>query len=247
MPLNALLLTRDPALQLMLRRGFDDLGTRLETCASATAASDLIAKHKFEAVIVDCDDVESGEALLRGLRSHPSNKFSIVVAVVNGHTTVPEAFELGANFVLEKPVANDRLLRCLRAAHPLMIREQRRCYRHALDISVMLQLGPGPEARARLLNLSEGGMAIHSHASLTKAAQIRFRFMLPESDMWVEGKAEVLWASSEGRAGLQFLPLPQKLRVELGNWLASRLQQPPKPPTAMPARAGKALGAVAGV
>jgi len=230
MALNTLLLSQDPALLAMMRRSLDELSARIETCSGAAAASELIARRKFQFIVVDCDDVESAPSVLRGLRNNPSNKGSIVLAVVHEHTSQRDAFEWGANFVLEKPIVQDRLLRCMRAAYPLLMRELRRCHRHAMDISVMLQLGVGPETRARLLDLSEGGMLVHAPSQLTQGNTARFRFLLPETDIWLEGKGQIMWSNDQGRAGLQFVTLAQAMRVELANWLVARIgQDSPQP------------------
>ena len=77
----------------------------------------------------------------------------------------------------------------VKVAHPLMLREQRRCYRHRVDADVLLQLGSGPEARAQVVNLSEGGMRLEAAERLRGAGEVRFRFKLPESGIWLEGRA----------------------------------------------------------
>jgi len=235
MALNTLLLSQDPALLALMRRSLDELNARIETCSGAAAASELIARRKFQFIVVDCDGVESAPSVLRGLRNNPSNKYSIVLAVVHEHTSQREAFEWGANFVLEKPIANDRLLRCMRAAYPLLMRELRRCHRHAMDISVMLQLGVGAETRARVLDLSEGGMLVQTPTQVPQGNTVRFRFLLPETDVWLEGKAHITWSNDQGRTGLQFVTMGQALRVELANWLGARISlDSPKPPALTP-------------
>src|SRR5512140_1571433 len=102
MALDALLLCRDPGLLLVMRRGLEELGIRPEVCSTAPAASQILAHRKFEAIIVDCDGVEGGREVLRSLRTVPSNKNSIVFAVVHKVTSLRDAFEMGANFVLDK-------------------------------------------------------------------------------------------------------------------------------------------------
>ena len=89
----------------------------------------------------------------------------------------------------------------------------------------MLDLGPGPEVRARGVNLSEGGVRVISPSTLANGTWVHFRFMLPDTDVWIDGRAQVVWSKAQGRAGLQFATLRNDLRVELGQWLATRLDQ----------------------
>lgn len=55
---------------------------------------------------------------------------------------------------------------------------------------------------------------------------MRFRFLLPDSELWMEGSAQVA-SVDEGRIGLQFTLMRKELRLELANWLAARLEQEP--------------------
>jgi len=85
---------------------------------------------------------------------------TIGFAIVNGVTTVQEAFEMGANFVLDKPLAAERLTRSLRAAQGLMAHERRRYYRHPVATSVHINFGTETnEHLGTTVNLSEGGFA----------------------------------------------------------------------------------------
>ena len=229
MSLNALLLSHDPVLLSALRRGLDEFSARIELCGNAAVAVEMLPKRKFELIVIDCDDVDGGSSVLRGMRKHPSNRNSIVLAMVHEHTTAREAMEMGANFTLEKPLSHDRLMRCLRAAYPLVVREQRRCYRHTVEQSVMINVGSGPELRLRMLNLSEGGMLVQVQAQHQKefatGKQVRFRFQLPDTATWMEGKAQVMWVRNEDRAGLQFSTIPQGQRLELVHWVSNRIMQ----------------------
>ena len=64
------------------------------------------SQKKFDAVIIDCDDLRGGLGVLQGLRATPSNKNSVTFAVLNGKkTTTQQALcEVGVNFVLQKPI-----------------------------------------------------------------------------------------------------------------------------------------------
>ena len=113
----------------------------VEICHEARAGSDMLISDKFDAVIVDCDDLNGGLALLQGLRNTPSNKNSVAFAVLNGkRTTTQEAFGMGANFVLQKPISSLNASRCFHAALNFMLKERRRYFRQPVKMTVKVVL-----------------------------------------------------------------------------------------------------------
>jgi DNA-binding response OmpR family regulator len=90
-----------------MRPTLEKLSIDVSVCQDARRGADILISDKFDAVIVDCDDLSGGLALLQGLRNTPSNKNSVAFAILNGkRTTTQEAFGMGANFVLQKPISN---------------------------------------------------------------------------------------------------------------------------------------------
>jgi DNA-binding response OmpR family regulator len=160
MTLESLLLSRDLELVRVLRPTLDKLGIDVEICQEARAATDILVSEKFDAVIVDCDDLQGGLTVLEGLRNTPSNRNSVTFAVLNGKkTTTQQAFGMGANFVLQKPISTLNASRCFHAALNFMVRERRRYFRQPLKAMVNVVLGDR-EIKATSTNISEGGMAI---------------------------------------------------------------------------------------
>src|ERR1700727_1483511 len=137
MALESLLLSRDVEVMRVLRPTLEKLSIDVEICQEARAATDILVSEKFDAVIVDCDDLQGGLAILEGLRSTPSNKNSVTFAVLNGkRTTTQEAFGMGANFVLQKPITPLNAARCFHAALNFMLRERRRYFRQPVKMMV---------------------------------------------------------------------------------------------------------------
>jgi CheY-like chemotaxis protein len=101
--------------------------------------------EKFDAIIVDCDDLAGGLQVLEGLRKVPSNRNSVTFAILNGITTTQQAFQMGVNFVLQKPISALNAARCFSAALNFMIREQRRYFRHPVEIAATLESVPETE------------------------------------------------------------------------------------------------------
>src|SRR5271155_5472654 len=224
MNLDTLLLTRDAALLEVLRPALEKISVGLQVCAEYERGSGLLAKRKFDAVIIDCDDFQNGFDLLRTLRQTQSNSKSVSFAVVNGKTTTQEAFQSGANFVLQKPLTPLHAARCFNAALNFMVRERRRYFRHPVDIPLRISLPPNQEITATATNLSEGGMAIRTLSKLRQESNAQVRFTLPSSNVSLELKCQVAWADGTGHVGLRFVEVPQSSQYELDKWLTDRLQ-----------------------
>ena len=160
MPLESLLLSRDAEVVRVLQPALEKLFIEVEVCRGVNSGHEILRTEKFDAIIVDCDDLDGGVRVLEGLRKAPSNKNSVTFAILNGITTTQQAFRMGANFVLQKPISTLNATRCFSAALNFMIREQRRYFRHPVEILATLEFGEGQKLKATITNISEGGMAI---------------------------------------------------------------------------------------
>jgi DNA-binding NarL/FixJ family response regulator len=225
MNLDSVLISHDAGLLGVLRPALEKLSVDIEVCTEFRSGNDLLTKRKFDAVIIDCDDLNDGSSLLRTLRQTQGNAKSVAFAVVNGKTTTQEAFQFGANFVLQKPVTPLHASRCFNAALNFMVRERRRYFRHPLDMPLRISLPNKQEMTATATNLSEGGMAVHLLGALPKDTQAQFRFTLPNANISLELKGQIAWADGAGRAGIRFVEVPQSAQYQLEKWLTDRLQE----------------------
>jgi len=224
MTLESLLLSQDPELVRVIRPTLEKLSIDVDVCHDARAGSDMLISDKFDAVIVDCDDLTGGLALLQGLRNTPSNKNSVAFAILNGkRTTTQEAFGMGANFVLQKPISNLNASRCFHAALNFMLKERRRYFRQPVKMQVKVVL-EGKTLTASSTNISEGGIAVLLREALPKGAFPKLQFSLPESSIHIEVEAEVAWADMKGLAGLRFHTMPKPAQAQLEEWLDDRME-----------------------
>src|ERR1700734_4007083 len=129
MTLDSLLISEDQELVRVIRPTLEKLSIDVEIC------------HAARAGIVDCGDLSGGLAVLQGLRSTPSNKNGVAFAILNGRrTTTQEAFGMGANFVLQKPITGLNASRCFHAALNFMVKERRRYFRQPAKMLVKVEL-----------------------------------------------------------------------------------------------------------
>ena len=224
MNLDSLLISQDASLLGVLRPALEKISVNVQVCAGSQPGNDLLAKRKFDAIIIDCDDLQNGHDLLKSLRQTHSNAKSVAFAVVNGKTTTQEAFKSGANFVLQKPLTPLHASRCFNAALNFMVREKRRYFRHLVEMPVRITLQRDQELTATSTNLSEGGIAIRILGKLPKDADAQVSFTLPGSNISLELKGEVAWADGTGHAGIRFIAVPQSSQYQLDKWLTERLQ-----------------------
>jgi DNA-binding response OmpR family regulator len=224
MNLESLLISQDAALIGVLRPTLEKIAVNVRVCVDSKPASDLLAKYKFDAVVVDCDDLPGGVDLLKDLRNTQSNARSVAFAILNGKTSTQEAFRSGANFVLQKPLTPLHATRCFNAALNFMVRELRRYFRHPVEMPVRIILPNTPELNATSTNVSEGGMAIRLVGKLAKDAQAKLQFSLPGSNTSLELKGQIAWADGTGHAGIRFVEVPQSSQYQLDKWLTERMQ-----------------------
>ena len=241
MTLESLLLSRDAEVVRILRPTLEKLSIEVEICQEAKKASEILIAEKFDAVIVDCDDLRGGLEVLQGLRATPSNKNSVTFAVLNGKkTTTQEAFAMGVNFVLQKPISALNASRCFNAALSFMVRERRRYYRQPVKMLVKVVDGE-KEIKATSTDISEGGIALLLHQALPKDAKPRLQFTLPESTLFMDIESEVAWADIKGRVGLRFRNVAASSQEQLEKWINEQMQ---KHPSGTKERAGAGSDAV---
>jgi CheY-like chemotaxis protein len=227
MSLESLLLSCDAALIRTIRPTLEKMAIEVEICQEARKATDVLVSEKFDAIIVDCDDLSGGLELLQGLRSTPSNKNSAVFAVLNGkHTTTQQAFAMGANFVLQKPISHLNAARCFNAALGFMTRERRRYFRQPVKMMVQIVLDE-TEIKATSTNVGQGGLAVLLRHVLPRNATPRLTFTLPGTNTTMNLESEVAWVDMKGCVGFRFRNVPERSQEVLEKWLDAKA--PPEP------------------
>src|ERR1700731_1445584 len=222
MALQALLLSNDPEVHRTIRRVMDAANIDMDLSNNADQARHILLRRKYDALLVDCDDMPHGPLVLRELRQGKSNNSCIAFALVNGKRNIKKGFEMGANFALDKPVSLDRATRSVRAAQGLIMRERRRYHRHLIKASGAILVDQGAELPLNITNISHGGISIECSRRLDEGGAARIRLQLPGTKRSLDIKGEVAWSSPEGRAGLRFQVLSAEGKKDLDIWLEKR-------------------------
>jgi c-di-GMP-binding flagellar brake protein YcgR len=206
----------------VLRAILHDLNIAVEVCQEREIAEARLTEQRFDAVIVDFDgQVETATAVLSKARKTSLNHNTLAITIVSGSAHVREIFALGSNFVLYKPISEERARTSLKAARSLMGRERRRAVRLPIHTRATLDYSNTENAKATLVDLSEEGTAIQTENRLPPSCKVYFKFNLPDQSSAVRLSAEVVWQDSAGRVGMRFVDVPQGSRRLLRDWLGN--------------------------
>jgi DNA-binding response OmpR family regulator len=220
MPGRALLLTHDARLSTVVQEITREVAIALQSCETVESAKTTIAGSTFDAVLVDCDDVQGGTAFLRDVRRAWTTRNAAVVAVLDGATLPADASDMGADSIVSKPVAADSLRQILlKVCGTLRKREHERV---TLTVRVWVTAGAILERQAETLNISEGGIGLCLGEAILEDEVLSLKFELPGCKHRFRVRGEIVWADPSGRMGVRFVGMPAPAKEELSMWLALR-------------------------
>jgi CheY-like chemotaxis protein len=233
MGLSALILCSDEKIVRVVRRVLADLDIQAECCSDSSAALRKLTRQRFEALIVDCSEVSFRE-VLRSARSAPGNGRAIAIAIADPALALKAAFDLGAHFVLYKPVSSERAKLSFRAARALMKTERRRNTRIPVRIPVLLESGRGSHHKLTTEDLGEGGMAVSLPTGQKPSGVWKATFTLPDSTPALEVTVELAWEGRERQGGLRFVSISAEVTSAIQAWMkrSSPDLEPDDPPLA---------------
>src|SRR5205814_2365393 len=218
--LHSLLLCADDKVVRVLRRVVSELEIAVEHCPDADSAIQKLTRQRFEAVIVDCASPEVASRILKGTRSAPANKRAVTVAIVDDQSALKGAFEMGAHFVLFRPVSLERTRTTFRAVRALMKRERRRHVRIPIELAVEVDCGTR-KLRLVTTDLGENGMAVKvKGAKLPQSFVVRFA--VPGTSDDIECKGEIAWEGNQVQ-GIRFRDLSLQTSTQLKEWIGRQL------------------------
>jgi len=117
--------------------------------------------------------------------------------------------------------------------------ERRQHPRH--QVNALAYLDIGPDNGGIILNISEGGLALHAVGSLPPDPVIDLRIQFSKSTKRLETTGKVAWTSgSKKDAGIEFVDLPEEDYLQIKEWLSQNSSEPfpterkPKPELAPP-------------
>jgi len=219
MNLKSLLLCSDEKIVRVLRRTLGDLDIGVDLCATSEIALRKLTRERFEAIIVDCAG-PGAAAVLRSARTAQCNKRAVAVAILDPEIGLRSAFDIGAHFILYKPVSVERSKSSFRAARALMKKERRRNSRVAVNIPVeMTSRESDAHIRVNTTDLGEGGMAVSLPPRSRRLGRWTLVFTLPGAAKPLEVNAEFAWKGTGKQIGLRFQDPSPEVAGRLREWL----------------------------
>jgi hypothetical protein len=180
-----------------------------------------LAKSKVDALIVDCD-LNGSTQFLREL-PRPEKRAATVPLVIMGAPRSNRTLDqTGALFAFEKPVSVEEAVRTLSAARNMILDGRLRYHRAGLEVPVSLTCKGNKAAAAHLVNLSQGGMQIHTDDLAEVTKSLRVSFELPGARSGLKAGAEIVWQDRQGNVGVRFVKIAPRQQRTLQLWLAQQ-------------------------
>jgi hypothetical protein len=177
-------------------------------------------KSKIDALIVDCD-LNGSSQFLRELQS--TEKPRTVPLVIMGAPRCSQNLEdSGALFAFEKPISVEQAVRTLSAARSMILDGRLRYHRAGLEVPVSLSSRGQKPVDAFLINVSQGGMQIHTKDPVEPVKSLQVSFDLPGARSCLKAKAEIAWQDKRGNTGIRFVKLARQQQRTLQLWLAQQ-------------------------
>jgi len=189
------------------------------------SAWDKLSRRRYEAVVVDSSLGQKAVYLLQQIRKSAANRTAVTFAVTSDAHDTALALKQGFGFALEHPLTAESIGHTLRVAHGLIVRERRRYFRHPIEVPAVLSRKGTSEVYAQTINLSEGGMAIHTSDRLEPGLEASIEFTLHDPRVRIKGETRVCWQNENGDAGLCFVAMSFDLVSALSQWLALKLEE----------------------
>lgn len=177
-------------------------------------------KGQCSTLIVDFDLPGAREVIRVADLLPDAQKPNLLAVASRAWPGTGEAFQSGATRILYKPldpeVAKESLKRARKPG-----KDKRRSARYEVKTLVYLELESGT-VPAISIDIGEHGLAVQATDPIPMSSSLPFRCVLPGTEVTLQGHADVIWASDQGRAGLFFSKLAPAARKHLKNWLHKR-------------------------
>jgi hypothetical protein len=217
MTLSSMVVSRDWPEISVLECILGGLHIRVDVEPQPERVSAKLAKAKIDALIVDCD-LDGTTEFLGELKDELN---TVPLLIIGSPSRRRELKSADATFIFEKPISVEQAVRKLSAARNLILNGRLRYHRHPLDLPVSVSYGRGKRVTADLLNLSQGGVAIHTDEAITLPSTVHVSFTLPGNGLKLSAEAEIVWRN-ENDAGIRFVNLGGRRTRDLQLWLAKQ-------------------------
>src|SRR5947199_6835154 len=103
----------------------------------APNARTYIDRRKIDGIFLDMS-LEGAADLIRIIRQGNSNRYTVIFACLTSKDDPATLLSFGANFVLNKPLSHDAVVRTLDTATQMIQAERKRYLRHQVTVPVVI-------------------------------------------------------------------------------------------------------------
>jgi CheY-like chemotaxis protein len=180
-----------------------------------------LTKSKIDALIVDCD-LQGSAQFLERLHRAEMQANTVPLVIMGAPDCNHRLDETGAMFAFEKPISVEQAVRTLSAARSMILDGRLRYHRAGLEVPVSVSCEGGKSAEGYLVNVSQGGMQIHSKESFENETPLQISFELPGVKTRLKAQAEIAWQDQKGNLGVKFVKVTPRQQKALQLWLAQQ-------------------------
>ncbi len=218
---SAAVLCHDKASLQILHAALAELGIEPVTCPSQQEALESVMSGRCSTLIVDFDLPGAEEVIRMAALLPPDQKPGLLAVASRAWPGTGQAFQSGASRILYRPLDTEQLTQALKAGNKAAKSTRRKCARYEVKTLVYLELESGT-VPAVSIDIGEHGLAVQATEPVPMSSNLAFRCVLPGTEVTIQGHADVMWASDQGRAGLFFSKLTPATRKHLKHWLSMR-------------------------
>lgn len=181
-----------------------------------------IRASDLPAAICGPNDAATQPAAFSGNLEEAEKQMILQALAQHGDSQVRAAKQLGiSSRTLRRKLEKYRKESAAAASLGSLRVQQQRYFRVTVEVPVTLTLN-GQQIEATSVNLSSGGVALQTAATIAHGESLEISFSLPETSSVIEAKAKLAWTSPGGLAGLSFVEMHPALERELQQWLFER-------------------------
>ena len=180
-----------------------------------------ITKSKVDALIVDCD-LNGSSQFLHQLQREEKRSNTVPLVIMGGPHCNRSLEDTGALFAFEKPISVEQAVRTLSAARSMILDGRLRYHRAGLQVPVSLNYRGRKQTEGHLVNLSQGGMQIHTGNQIEFEKPLQVAFDLPGARSGLKVQAEKVWQDKHGNLGIRFVKVAPRQHRTLQLWLAQQ-------------------------
>lgn len=202
--MKALIVCRNPEIIAVFSQLFREICIQLHRCDSERQTFALLTSQKYEAMVLDFDDLLGCEEIAMGVRSIRSNQDIAIFAIASSDQRKAAALTSGSTFLIQQPLVPSQIRSVLHSVFGRMLGSSQVYFRLNAEIPVLLERAGGAALHCKTLNLSQSGMAVDAPTYFLLGEKLRLEFVIPKTDRVMRAEAVVIWHDDHGKAGIRF-------------------------------------------